>query len=196
MPKCNGNTGSDDSGKPVVNGPEVIGNGGETITATGNSGSHPAAISPGSIGHNPDTDTPAGNASGGDSGPRKRGRPRGSINRNTQANTSLDLSGLQGIISSTHMAIAALSKNPLWALDEKEVKAYAEAVQNVSRHYDIAVQQKTLDHAMLCIVMAGIYGTRLVAMQRTKQATAATVDENAAAAHASGNVHQFSAPLQ
>jgi hypothetical protein len=94
------------------------------------------------------------------------------------------------------MAIAAFSKNPLWALNPEEVNAYAEAVRNVSRHYDIAVQQKTIDHAMLLVVMGGIYGTRIVAMQRMRSEKVATVDDNAAAAHAAGNVHQFQPGLQ
>jgi len=197
MPKRNGNTGSDNGGKPIVNGPEVIGNGGETVinAGTADSGNSAAIVNPGAIGHNPDTAT--GSAPSGDSQPRKRGRPFGSRNKRAETGPQVDLSGLQGLISSGHMFIAALTKNPLWALDEREVKAYAEAVQNVSRHYDIAVQQKTIDHAMLFVVIGGIYGTRIMTMQRMKAEKPAVVDDAAAAEHARGNPQQYGGqPLQ
>ena len=191
MPKRNDNAGDANGGKPVNPGPPDNGNSGPVSGASpGNSG--PTPVNPTAIGHNPDANGSA--PSGNSDSPRKRGRPRGSTNQRSQTDKTLDLSGITGALNAAHVFLATISKNPIWVLNESELNAYAEALRNVSRHYDIAVQQKTIDHGMLLVVMSGIYGTRIMAMQRMKaqdREAATVVDENAAAAHAAGNVHTF-----
>jgi hypothetical protein len=82
--------------------------------------------------------------------------------------------------------LSAVTKNPLWALDDTEAKSLADAIRNATRHHDIAVAQKTVDYVNLAIVAGMVYGTRIMAMQRarTPKPTPQPNQDAAAAAHA------------
>lgn len=49
-----------------------------------------------------------------------------------------------------------------WLLNDDDAKAYALAVNNVARHYDIAVAQRTIDVVNLIGMVAWIEGTRFL----------------------------------
>lgn len=157
----------------------------------------PVTIAPTGIGHNPNAGDTGGNDtvdSGG--GPRKRGRPAGSRNKRSSASeTTLDLSGLAAAITSAHIVLSLVTKNDKWALDETEATQLAQAVQNATRHHDIAMAQKTIDYVNLAVVAGMVYGTRIVAIRRdsaAKKAQQAPTSDDAAMAHiARPNVAQF-----
>jgi hypothetical protein len=51
---------------------------------------------------------------------------------------------------------------PHWLLNDEDAKNYANAVNNVARHYDVAVAQKTIDICNLIGMACFIEGTRLL----------------------------------
>lgn len=59
-------------------------------------------------------------------------------------------------------AIAAQFSGPHWLLADDDAKAYALAINNVARHYDIAVAQKTIDITNLVGLVCFFEGTRLL----------------------------------
>lgn len=112
-----------------------------------------------------------GNGSGGTSdsgsGTRRRGRPRGSTNKTGKAKPSLDLSGVEKLLLSIHSGIATLSHIPEFEIAESEAKSMAEAFSRVARHYPVLdrISEKTIDHVNLFTVMAGTYGSRVMAVK-------------------------------
>lgn len=108
---------------------------------------------------------PGDNSTPGD-GPKKRGRPRGSTNSaKTKASNNLDLDGVEKLLLTIHLGLAAVLKAPEFVLDESEAKSLATAFARVSRHYPVLqkIGDKSIDHANLVTAAAGIYGTRIFA---------------------------------
>lgn len=66
--------------------------------------------------------------------------------------------------------LAALTKTQELALDKEEANRLAEGISNVSRHYDIAATQKSMDWANLIMVCGMIYGTRIFAIRENRKA--------------------------
>lgn len=199
MSDISGNVGGDDGNG---NGNTAVGNGGNERTSQRlnirpASRGAPVTVAPANIGHNPNAEPDTGTASG-DNQPRRRGRPPGSRNRAARASdAALDLSGIQAALTSAHLVLSAVTKNPKWILDDAEAKSLADAIRNATRHHDIAVAQKTVDYVNLAIVASMVYGTRIITIQRERAAArqAQQPEPDAAAmAHANsgGVVHQFS----
>ena len=125
-----------------------------------------------------------GNGSAGSQpGKRKRGRPPGSRNGNSgngngSANTSakkkatVDISGLEKLLFSTHAMLAGLTKTPEFCIDQSEAKMLAEGAANVARHYNVIVNEKTQDWANLIMCLGAVYGTRFVAISTRKKSKA------------------------
>lgn len=61
---------------------------------------------------------------------------------------------------------------PELALDEPEAKQLAGAITEVSRHYAINVDEKTMAWGQLFIAIGMIYGTRLIAVRTRKKTEA------------------------
>jgi len=59
-------------------------------------------------------------------------------------------------------AILAHFAGPHWLLNDADAKAYAAAVNNVARHYDLRAAQKTVDIANLIGMVCFVEGTRLL----------------------------------
>jgi len=59
-------------------------------------------------------------------------------------------------------AILAHFAGPHWLLNDADAKAYASAVNNVARHYDLHAAQKTVDIANLIGMACFVEGTRLL----------------------------------
>jgi hypothetical protein len=124
-------------------------------------------------------ESPAGTDSGGattgdpDSAPRKRGRKPGSKNGQAKSKKTPDLniSGLEKILFSVHLALSAATKVPELALDESEARQLAEAAAEVQSHYEASfIDPKTMAWIQLGMVAASVYGPRaVVVMMRKKQ---------------------------
>lgn len=110
---------------------------------------------------------------GGDSAPRKRGRPKGSgSGRVSPKKTASDL---DAILFHAHLAIANFASIPELELSEEESQKYAAAAQRVvSLYSDIVYPEKTMAWIQLALCVGGIYGPRYVAanmrMKKEKRA--------------------------
>jgi hypothetical protein len=86
----------------------------------------------------------------------------------------VDLKGLEGILLSIHVTLAALTGTPEFALEEKEAAEMARALGQVARHYNIpAVAPYIMDHVSLVIVLAAVYGKRYTAVKLRQAASKA-----------------------
>jgi len=61
--------------------------------------------------------------------------------------------------------LAAITKTQELAIDPAEANQLATAMSNVSRHYDIAATQKSMDWANLLMCVGMVYGTRIYAIR-------------------------------
>jgi len=61
--------------------------------------------------------------------------------------------------------LAAITKTQELAIDQTEANMLATGIANVSRHYDFAATQKSIDWANLLMVAGTIYGTRIYAIR-------------------------------
>lgn len=61
--------------------------------------------------------------------------------------------------------LAAITKTQELAIDQTEANMLATGIANVSRHYDFAATQKSIDWANLLMVAGTIYGTRIYALR-------------------------------
>lgn len=73
----------------------------------------------------------------------------------------MDLSTTIACLQGAH-AVLAHWAGPHWLLNDEDARNYANAVNNVARHYDVAVAQKTIDIANLIGLACFIEGTRLL----------------------------------
>jgi len=69
--------------------------------------------------------------------------------------------------------LAGITKTAELALSPPEAKSLAEAVANVSRHYDVSVSAKALDWSNLVMALGMVYGTRLIAIRTNRRAARA-----------------------
>jgi len=129
------------SGRTAID-PETIG------TDSGNSGT--------------DSSTPGSTGNTG----KKRGRKPGSKNGTKAAAVSKsDISGLENILFSVHLAISAIAKTPELALDQAEARELAKAAVAVQAHYETVIDPKILAWGQLIVVMGGVYGPRAFAIK-------------------------------
>lgn len=114
-----------------------------------------------------------GNGSGNPEPKRGRGRPRGpgTAGKSAKKAAQIDINGLEKILLSAHAFLAAISKTPEIVIDETEAKALADGAAKVARHYNIIISEKSQDWANFIMALAAVYGTRLVAMAKTKRDT-------------------------
>jgi hypothetical protein len=91
------------------------------------------------------------------------GKPRGSrtAQKAKTSTSSLDLSGLAGILVGLTETIAAWRDVPEIGLDESEAKNLMVATQNVLRHYSVETTQKGADFIALFGVISMTVGTRI-----------------------------------
>lgn len=66
--------------------------------------------------------------------------------------------------------LAGITRTSEFALDKAEAKQLAEGISNVSRHYDIAATQKSMDWTNLLMLLGMIYGTRIYAVRARRAA--------------------------
>lgn len=169
MANANGANATGDDGKSGSVGNDVDGNQGSVLGTIGVG--QPVTIDPATV-------TAANGPAPATDGPRKRGRrPKstapGSVSGG-YAETTLDISGIEKILLSSHLIMATMMKAPNLALDQKEARALAEATVNVTRHYNVQATQKTIDWVNFATTAFMIYGTRAIAYgaERKKQKAA------------------------
>lgn len=78
--------------------------------------------------------------------------------------TTPDLSDLKALIYSAHQMMSAIV--PELELDSDEAKRYADATQNLMKHYDHKVNPKVMAWLQFSCVIGGIYGPRAVAVYK------------------------------
>lgn len=61
--------------------------------------------------------------------------------------------------------LAIVARSPELILDEKEAAEVAKASAMVSRHYDVKMAAKTVDWCNFGVVIATVYGTRILAIR-------------------------------
>ena len=107
----------------------------------------------------------------GDVAPKKRGRKPGSKNAPKEKN--VDLKGVESLLLSIHTILATSTQIPELVLDKDEAHRVAEAIANVSRHYDMGASEKMVDWGNLFLVFGAVYGTRIWAyrLRTAKRAT-------------------------
>lgn len=70
-----------------------------------------------------------------------------------------------------HQMLASMTGVAEFELDTDEAKKLGRGIQNVARHYDIPATQKTIDWTNLAMIVAGVYGTRIMAYRMRVAAT-------------------------
>ncbi len=96
--------------------------------------------------------------------PRKRGRKPGSKNGTKKEKIdSASVTGIEKILFSVHLALAAATRTPELALDESEARELAKAAAEVQSHYETVIDPKILAWAQLVMVAGSIYAPRMIA---------------------------------
>jgi hypothetical protein len=98
---------------------------------------------------------------------RGRGRPPGSTNKaqsrvNESIEKPLNINGVEKILFSIHTILAAIADTEELAIDEKEAKELAAAIEGVTNEYLIVMSPKTAAWVELGRVCGVIYGPRAV----------------------------------
>lgn len=94
---------------------------------------------------------------------KRRGRKPGS--KNSKGAQTIPVEGFASILFQSHAMLAALTKTQEMELAPDEAMNLAQAIANVSRHYDVQLAAKTIDWTNLLMAAATVYGTRLMAMR-------------------------------
>ena len=84
--------------------------------------------------------------------------------RTSSEKTTPDLSDLKALIFSAHQMVSAIV--PELELDQDEAKRYADATQNLMKHYDHKINPKVMAWLQFSCVVGGIYGPRAVAVYK------------------------------
>ncbi len=124
-------------------------------------------VEPSDLGSSEGNATGADNGSGSDAGitdaPKRRGRKPGSKNAGTKAQSKADISGLEKILFSVHLALAAATHTPELALDADEARELAKAAAEVQSHYEMVIDPKVLAWGQLIMVAGSLYTPRILA---------------------------------
>lgn len=112
-----------------------------------------------SIGPEPATEP----APSGDTGKRRRGRPKGS--GNTKEAQALHLGGFEDAVFAIHLALAGIAKCPELELDENEAKKVTLALDKLAGHYDVQPSPAAKVWMNFAGAMVAVYGPRVIAIK-------------------------------
>lgn len=73
-----------------------------------------------------------------------------------------------------HGLLAGIARTPELAIDKSEADTLAKSIANVSRHYDVSMQAKTLDWINLMMACGMVYGPRIMVIGANRRASRAT----------------------
>jgi hypothetical protein len=101
---------------------------------------------------------------------KRRGRPPGTKNRvplggTSKAEKESNISGLEGVLVTIHLAAAKMLDTPELQLTEAEAHSLAGAVQKVNEQYQTMLNPRALAWLQLAMVAGSIYGTRIYAVR-------------------------------
>lgn len=100
---------------------------------------------------------------------RRRGRQPGTKNKPKETQVQGSLKGIEKLLISIHMAGAVMLKTPELILDPSEAKDLTEAINGVAKFYPVGMSEKALAWMNLATTMAGIEGSRILAIKLRKQ---------------------------
>jgi hypothetical protein len=66
--------------------------------------------------------------------------------------------------------LAAVTKNPLWEISDKEGKVLAESLKNIMQYHSINISPVYMAYIQLFGVVMGIYGPRLAIVMAANKA--------------------------
>jgi hypothetical protein len=113
---------------------------------------------------------------------RGRGRPAGTGNSNSSAGKStkprsstkqtkaapVSVTGIEKILFSLHMGLAKFSGVDELEIDNEEAKLLAAAVAEVSSHYNVVIDPKTVAWVGLAGVLGAVYAPRIASFKMRK----------------------------
>lgn len=165
-------------GVASADGSRALGNDGSDYGSANDSGNAGASEIAGLPVASPIVGSDGGSSDGG-TGKRGRGRPRksdtgsasGTASTGKPANAGkaapqkakANVSGIEKILFSLHLGVAKFTKIEELALDREESKVLAEAVAEVSSHYNVEINPKTAAWLGLVTAFGTIYGPRVAA---------------------------------
>ncbi len=107
---------------------------------------------------------------------KRRGRPPGSGGgRKTGSSSKVHLGGVEKLLYSIHM-IAGAAFAPELSINESEARLYAEAINEVSAHYNNYIDPKLMAWVNLVMCAGGIYAPRIMAIKIRLETEAANGD--------------------
>ncbi len=118
-----------------------------------------------------DSGAGSGNDAAGTGERKRRGRQPGSVNKPKEDRKS-NLS-VEALLLSWHGMAAAFFSAEELMLSEKEAKAYASAINEVSALYNHVVDPRVMVWGNLILTVGGIYGSRIFAIRNRKLMEAA-----------------------
>lgn len=137
-------------------------------------------------------------ATGGAEPKRRRGRPPKSATAAQPERLGLDAATLAPKIQGLHAMLAVLTKQPVFAISEVEAQMLAASLADVSKHYDISANSKTMSLVSLVAVAGMIYVPRVVALApkpKVRSAVAPAMPENIVPTPQKGS-YDFSSDVQ
>lgn len=157
--------GSDPTG--TANGADLVDN--ASLLADGNGGDIPVSDGDGSPGNPRD---PAATVKRGRGRPRKDGgngpdtgtgseKSSGGNQAKPKSNAKLDVDLFTSQLVGVHKMLAAVTKNPLWEISDKEARSLAESLKNIMQYHSISIDPAKLVWIQFLFICAGIYGPRV-----------------------------------
>lgn len=78
----------------------------------------------------------------------------------------MDVKSLEGILLNIHATLAAIARTPEIGLTEAEAGALAQALAQVSSHYELpSIAPAVIDHVNLVMVLLAVYAPRIAAVR-------------------------------
>jgi hypothetical protein len=103
--------------------------------------------------------------------PKRRGRPRGSSNRNPKRTTATQATAdISSILLTLHFGMSKIFKDDIWMITEPESQEMSKAITRVTELYDIQIiPEKQMAWLNLAMVGASVYGPRIAASGKKKK---------------------------
>lgn len=157
------------NGKPDAVIADETGSTGSTASVAGDSDSG-SIIDPASIGRNAGSadDNGSPDSGTGETTGERTKRPykrRAAKTPNADA-VSLSIGSFKDLLYSGHAMLHSITQASVFDIDEDDAAKLAQAISNVTRHYDVPqMAQKTVDWIMLMQSVGAVYGPRVMAMR-------------------------------
>lgn len=112
---------------------------------------------------------PADSGGAGDHQPRRRGRPRGSVNKKEEAVSNLTaLLKIERLLATGCFFLGNIASAPELYITEAEAAEVGEALKELSKHYPIGMSEKTIAWVNLSFAVGGVFGPKIVAVYKRR----------------------------